>query len=115
MQDREDGGERLLAAQAVGQGQEAVDDVFEIFQVGSLPALVPHILFDVALEGSNLLSMPLALLQQPFLQLMGFYLQPVFLLPQRCDLHLLAGQLLSIKKEGGLVGCSKLQGLGQAI
>lgn len=65
MQDGEDGREGLLAAQAVWQGQEAVDDVFEILQVGSLPALVPDVLFDVALKGSNLLSMPLTLLQQP--------------------------------------------------
>lgn len=74
VQDSEDGCERLLAAQGVGQGQEAVDDVLEVLQVGPLPALVPDVLFDVALQGSHLLSMPLPLLQQPILQLMHLHL-----------------------------------------
>ncbi|KAL0618030.1 Zinc finger protein [Plecturocebus cupreus] len=78
------------------------------FPVGSLPALVPDVLFDVALQGCNLLTMPFTLLQQPILQLMHLNLQPVLLLPQRCDLHLLAGQLLSVQKESGLTGRCKL-------
>lgn len=67
MQDSQDSDECLLAAQGIRQGQEAVDDVFEVLQVGSLPTLVPDALFNVALQGSNLLSMPLPLLQQPIL------------------------------------------------
>lgn len=62
MQDSQNGCERLLAAQAVRQGQEAVDDIFEVLQVGSLPTLVPDVLLNVALQDSNLLSMPLLLL-----------------------------------------------------
>lgn len=82
MQDSQDSDERLLAAQGIRQGQEAVDDVFEVLQVGSLPTLVPDALFNVGLQSSNLLPMPLPLLQQPILQLMHLYFQPVFLLPQ---------------------------------
>lgn len=81
MQDSQDSCECLLAAQAVRQGQEAVDDIFEVLQVGSLPTLVPDVLFNVALQDSNLLLMPLTLLQQPLLQLMHLNLQPVLLLP----------------------------------
>lgn len=115
VQDGQDGSERLLAAQGIWQGQEAIDDVLEILQVGPLPTLVPAVLRDVALQGSHLLPMPLPLLQQAVLQPMDFHLQPVLLFPQRRDLHLLAGQLLGIQEESGLAGSSELQGLGQAV
>lgn len=49
VQDGQDGSERLLAAQGVRQGKEAVNDIFEVLQIGALPALVPDVLFNVAL------------------------------------------------------------------
>lgn len=115
MQDGEDGCESLLPPQRVRQRQEPVDDVLEVLQVGSFPALVSEVLLDLTLKRGHLFPVLLLLNQDLLLEVVNLHFQLVLLLPQGHDVHLLASQLLRVQDEGGLTGGGEVKSLGENL